>query len=178
MSNLALRYTRAVGSGNLRNDELHFDADVLMAMALSSNYGGLLCRAKYHNDPVAYRQLKDQWTWIVSTKAQRRDWPVHIPIDKVASISLKMWIYDGCPACTGRKKETIFNTPSLSAKDCNLCNGTGKVELRCDQRIRDYVLDMIEELHADERKAMARARKKLDKGDMAARAYMPAQKSA
>lgn len=180
MSNLALRYTRAVGSGNLRNDELHFDADVLMAVALSSTYGGLLYRAKYFNDEASYRRLRDQWTWIVTTKALRRNWPEEVGnvADKVARISLKLWCNNVCPACTGRKKETIFNTPSLSAKDCNLCNGAGTMEVRCDPRLRDYVLSMIDELYADEYKAGARAKKKLQSNDAAVRAYMPAQKSA
>ncbi len=56
---------------------------------------------------------------------------------------------------------TIFNTPSLSDKDCPLCNGSGKTELRCHPAIRDYVLDMIEELHSDERTVAARASRKL-----------------
>jgi hypothetical protein len=178
MAQLAQRYVRAVGSGNLRSDELHFDTDVLAAMALSSTYGGLLFRAKYFNDPASYRRLLNQWTWIVSTKAERRGWPVHIPVDKVARISLRIWANDVCPACTGRKMVTIFNTPSLSDKVCPLCNGTGKTELRCDQSLRDYVLDMIEELTADERKAGARGARKLGKQNSDISDFMPAQKSA
>lgn len=158
---LAERYVLAVGSGNLKSDELHYDTDLLAAMALSSTFGGLLFRAKYFNDPASYRRLLAQWTWIVSTKAGRRAWPVHIPIDKVAFLSLKRWMNSVCPACTGRKKETIFNTPSLSAKDCALCDGTGQTTLRCNPAIRDYVLDMVEELYDDERRAGVRAKKKL-----------------
>ena len=161
MGMLAERYAHAVGSHNLKNDSLHSDTDVLMAVALSSPYGGLLLRAKYQNDATAYRKLRDHWTWVVSTKAQRRDWPVHIPIDTVARVSLRVWAFDNCPACTGRKKETIFNTPSLSDKDCPLCKGTGTQELRCDPSLRDYVLDMIEELHGATRTALARAARKM-----------------
>lgn len=161
MGKLSERYTHAVASHNLRNDELHHAPEVLMAVALSSPYGGLLLRAKYLNDPVAVRRLQAHWTWIVSTKAGRRAWPLHVPIDKIAYLSMVRWLNDTCPACTGRKKVTIFNTPSLSDKDCPLCNGSGKSELRCNAAIRDYVLDMIEELAGDERKAAARAAKKL-----------------
>lgn len=158
---LAERYVRAVGSGNLKSDEFHYDTDVLAAMALSSSFGGLLFRAKYFNDATSYRRLLAQWTWIVSAKAGRRAWPVHVPIDKVAYLSLKRWMNSVCPACTGRKQETIFNTPTLSAKNCSLCDGTGQTELRCNPAIRDYVLDMVEELYDDERRAGARAKKKL-----------------
>lgn len=177
MGNVAERYTRAVGSSNLKNDALHHALDVVMAVAMSSTHGGLLFRAKFFNDPHAVRDLLEQWTWIVSTKAVRRDWPVHIPIDKVAYLSMTRWLNDICPACTGRKQETIFNTPSLSHKDCGLCHGSGTTELRCDPRMRDYVLDMIEELTADERKAAARAAKKLGKQDDAVACSMPVQKS-
>jgi hypothetical protein len=161
MAQLAQRYVRAVGSGNLRSDEFHFDTDVLAAMALSSAFGGLYFRVKYFNDVSSYPRLRDQWTWIVSQKAGRRNWPVHVPIDKVAYLSLTRWISSVCPACTGRCQETIFNTPTLSAKNCALCDGSGQAELRCNPAIRDYVLDMIEELFIFEYKAGARAKKKL-----------------
>jgi hypothetical protein len=163
MVKLAQRYVRAVGASNLRSDELHFDVDVLAAVALSSSFGGLLFRTKYFNDPSSYRRLLAQWTWVVSTKAQRRAWPEHIPVDQVAYLSLRRWMSSVCPACTGRKQETIFNTPSLSARNCRLCDGSGELPLRCDERIRDYVLDMIEELTADEYKAGTRAARKLRK---------------
>lgn len=161
MAKLAQRYARAAASGNLKNDLYHFDADVLAAVALSSGYGGLLYRVKYQNDAASYHKLLHHWTWIVSCKALRRCWPEHIPINKVALISLNRWINSVCPACTGRRAETIFNTPSLSARLCRVCDGTGEAPLRVDARWRDYVLDMIEELHGDERKAGARAAKKL-----------------
>lgn len=178
MGNVTRRYTRAVGSGNLKNDAWHYDPEVIMAVALSSTHGGLLFRAKYGNDPTAYRQLRDKWTWIVSTKAVRRKWPLHVPIDKVARISLRLWANDVCPACTGRRQQTIFNTPSLSGKDCPLCNGSGKAELRCDQSLRDYVLDMIEDLFHDERLAGARGARKLGKENNDISEFMPAQKNA
>jgi hypothetical protein len=161
MAQLAQRYVRAVGSGNLRSDAFHFDTDVLAAMALSSTYGGLLFRTKYFNDPASYRRLLAQWTWIVSAKAGRRNWPEHIDIRSVAYLSLTRWISSVCPACTGRKQEVMFNTPVLSAKNCALCDGSGQVELRCHPALRDYILDMVEELHADEHKAGARAKRRL-----------------
>jgi hypothetical protein len=161
MVKLAQRYVKAVGSGNLHSDEHHFDTDVLAAVALSSGFGGLLFRAKYFNDAASYRRLLDQWTWIVSTKAARRAWPEHIPVDQVAYLSLKRWMSSVCPACTGRRQETIFNTPSLSSRNCRLCDGSGELPLRCASHIKDYVLDMIEELTADERKAGTRAARKL-----------------
>jgi hypothetical protein len=158
---LAERYARATISGNLRNDALHVGADVLMAVAMSSNFGAMLMRVKFANDVSSYRRLRDQWTWIVSTKALRRNWPVHIPIDLVAETSLRRWISSVCPACTGLKHVKLLGAPVLADRDCPVCHGTGQTELRCDARIRDYVLDMVEELEADLQRSVTRARKKL-----------------
>lgn len=161
MSNLSQRYARAVGSGNLKCDSEHFDTDVLAAVALSSRFGGLLFRVKYFNEAASYTRLLHQWTWIVSTKAARRAWPTHVPVDKVAAISLARWLNSVCPACMGRKHEAIFNTPALSDKACRVCEGSGQAPLRVDPRVRDYVLDMIEEIAEMERTAASRAAKKL-----------------
>lgn len=161
MVKLAQRYVKAVGSGNLRSDQHHFDTDVLAAVALSSSFGALLFRVKYFNDTSSYRRLLAEWSWIVSTKAARRSWPEHVAVDQVAQLSLRRWISSVCPACTGRRQETIFNTPSLSARNCRLCDGSGQLPLRCEARIKDYVLDMIEELTAIEYRAGTRAARKL-----------------
>jgi hypothetical protein len=158
---LAERYARATISGNLRNDALHVGADVLMAVAMSTNFGALLIRVKYANDVSSYRRLLDQWTWIVSTKAVRRTWPVHIAIDKVAFLSLHRWINSLCPACTGLKRVKVLGAPVLAERDCPLCRGSGQTELRCNPALRDYVLDMVEELQMDMDRAVARARKKM-----------------
>lgn len=163
MVQFAQRYARAVASGNLINDAHHFDTDVLAAMALSSTYGGLLFRVKFQIDQSSYHKLLEQWTWIVSTKAVRRGWPDNIPVDKIAFLSLTRWINSVCPACTGRQQQTIFNTSGLSDKKCHLCNGSGEAPLRCNSALRNYILDMTEELHADTRRAGARAKKKLGK---------------
>lgn len=158
---LIQRYVRAVGSGNLKNDALHGDTDVLAAMALSSHFGGLLARVKYFNDHASYYRLLEQWTVIVAAKAARRSWPEHVPVGKVAYLSLTRWISCLCPACTGVGKLKVFNAPLRADQDCPVCNGSGETELRCDPRLRDYILDMVEELTMDEHRAAERARRKL-----------------
>lgn len=161
MSALAQKYVRAAESTNLRNDELHHDLEVIMAVALASTWGGLMFRVKYQNDRASYRRLLDQWTWIVSCKAVRRQWPNHIDIKKVAYLSLQRWLNSICPACTGRKKQSVFNTPMLSDRDCPLCQGTGEAPFSPPKQIENEVLDMVEELFDDEFRAARRAKKKL-----------------
>ena len=161
MVQLAQRYVRAVGSGNLKNDDRHFDTDVLAAVALSSTFGALLFRVKYFNEVSSYRRLLHEWTWIVSCKGLRRNWGVHIPTDVVADESLRRWVDGRCKVCTGVGKKKIFNTPMLSDRDCKACIGTGEEPLRGDRRLHDFIRDMVEELTAMERKAGARAKRKL-----------------
>jgi hypothetical protein len=158
---LAERYSRAAISGNLRNDELHGATDVLAAMALSGTFGAMLVRVKYCNDVGSYHRLLHQWTWIVSTRALRRNWPEHIPINTVAYMSLRRWLNSVCPACTGLGYIKELGAPVLSDRPCKLCKGTGVTELRCEMRVRDYVLDMVDELETDMLRAVTRAKKKL-----------------
>lgn len=158
---LAERYVRATLSGNLRNDSLHFSPEILMAMALSSHFGGLLARVKYANDAASYHRLLSKWTDIVTAKAGRRAWPEHIDVGKVAYLSLRRWLNSVCPACTGLQRVKVLGAPVLSDRNCPLCQGTGQTELRCSSILRDYVLDMIEELDSNFWTAVARTRKKL-----------------
>jgi hypothetical protein len=158
---LAERYACATLSGNLRNDALHTAPEVLMAVALAGGFSSKIIRLKYALDAPSYRRTLDEWTWMVSRKAGLRSWPEHVRVDSVAHFSLRYWLNSVCPACTGHGKVKELGAPVLSERDCPLCQGTGKAELRCDKTIRDYVLDMVEELEAYERRGMFRANKKL-----------------
>jgi hypothetical protein len=158
---LAERYARATLSGNLRNDALHTAPEVLMAVALAGGFSSQLIRLKFGIEAPSYRRVLEEWTWLVSGKAVRRTWPDHISPDRVAYQSLRYWLNSVCPACTGHGKVKVLGAPVLSEKDCPLCSGSGKTELRCEFRLRDYVLDMVEELDAYVRRGMFRANKKL-----------------
>ena len=52
--------------------------------------------------------------------------------DKRTAEVLSWWLHNICPACSGRKKEVIAGTPSLSHKDCRVCKGTGKTRVPHD----------------------------------------------
>lgn len=49
--------------------------------------------------------------------------------DRRAGEVLAWWLDHRCPGCDGRKKETIQGTPSLSHKDCKVCQGTGQTPI-------------------------------------------------
>jgi hypothetical protein len=42
-----------------------------------------------------------------------------------AAEMLAWWLDSTCPVCSGRKRETISGTPSLSHRACQACKGTG-----------------------------------------------------
>lgn len=57
---------------------------------------------------------------------------------RVAEV-LAWWLDHTCPACDGRKKERIANTPALSHRDCKVCRGTGETRLPNRQGYDHYV---------------------------------------
>lgn len=60
------------------------------------------------------------------------------PDHRVAEIL--MWHLDHqCPACEGRAKELIPNTPSLSHRDCKVCRGTGETRIPSQQGDEQYL---------------------------------------
>lgn len=161
------KYSRSINSSNLRSDEYHHDTDNLAAVALSSEYGGLLFRAKFATakekpDKDVIARLLEKWTATVESK---RQWPKHISAKKVAEISLGYWLDDTCAACTGRGYPVILNTPSLDANECHACSGSGRAPLVCDARIKDAILDMVELLDRTATAAGSVAMRKLA-GDM------------
>ena len=46
---------------------------------------------------------------------------------KVATVTVGHWLNQVCPRCHGLKFELIPDSPTLSAKQCKPCNGTGVV---------------------------------------------------
>lgn len=60
------------------------------------------------------------------------------PEHRVAEI-LAWWLDHICPACQGRGKERVANTPALSHRDCKVCRGTGETRLPHRQGYDNYV---------------------------------------
>ena len=153
------RYARSVNSSSLRDDDLHHQTDVLMAFALSSDLGSALFRVKYANDHASLPDLVTVWRARIFKKALERGWAENA--QQVADESLKYWLNDICPACDGKGHPKIINAPTLAACTCTECQGTGKLTLRCDERIIEKVKDAVQSLTALERDAGAAAIRKL-----------------
>lgn len=143
MTKLAQRYARATQSNNLRSDELHYDVDSLAAVALSSEFGGMLFRVKYANDSSSYVRLAEVWEWEVKKRAALQRWPTRINDAKVAKASLKYWLNDICPACQGHGVTKKPFEEALSDEPCDVCEGSGKRPIECHPELLQYVQRMV-----------------------------------
>jgi len=157
------QYARAVNSSALTDDDQHHTLDVVAAVALSSDLGAALFRVKYANDHASLPDLVTVWRARTFKKALERGWAENA--QQVADESLKYWLNDICPACDGKGHPKIINAPTLAACTCPECHGTGRLTLRCDERIIEKVKDAVQSLLTLERIAGSAAIKKLS-GDV------------
>jgi len=162
MTRIAQQYSKAAQSSDLTCDQWHQHTDVLAAVALSSELGGLLWRVKYSNDATSYGALLTSWHAIVKRKAELRTWPAEISPSQIARLSLDHWLTDICPSCTGRGWEPVKDVPSvMSDTPCKSCNGTSKRALQVKHAIQKYVEEMVETLENMQSRAASVAMHKL-----------------
>lgn len=158
------RYTSAVTSSNLQDDEHHSATHALMAAALADKtgneavLGSLLCRVKYA-DGVVHRafeagsgnltQLLKLWARTVIKKGTERRWlPVRTEWDaaaamalykQVAQLSMAYWLDGRCLACRGA-------TVTPLQRQCPCCKGSGKAEIEGGRLVVERAKDMVSEL--------------------------------
>ncbi|MBB3213437.1 hypothetical protein FHW67_002729 [Herbaspirillum sp. Sphag1AN] len=157
--NVIEKYTRAVNSSNLRDDEQHHATDVLAATALcETRLATKLFRVKYAGDATTYAALLAEWTEIVTFKSLLRTWPIEVSPKKVARLSLDHWLNDVCPVCTGTGLQLGVGHTDAA---CKACNGTAKRPVQVKHSVQDYVRDMVESLEAMTIQAGGEAMRKL-----------------
>jgi hypothetical protein len=159
MSNVIQKYVSSVNSSNLRDDERHSSTDILAAVALSSDIGGLLFRVKFADDKNSLIELITLWRIKIGNRAKQRGYSQYARV--VADESLMYFLNDMCVTCEGRGAPKIIHSPVLEDCVCHACNGTAKRRLIVVPEIANYVLDALEQLASMEREAGARAVKKL-----------------
>lgn len=140
------RYSAATRSSNLRDSPTHHGTDVLAAMALVGGMGGLLIRLKVGLDHTSYPQALEQWRDRVTQMADRRHWPTSIQPARVANESMKYWLNNICPECTGLKYVKHEKSPTLQSECCPCCDGTGTKPMNFAPEIRKFCLDALAEL--------------------------------
>jgi len=152
-------YSQAVNSSNLIDNTIKQDTAILAAVALSSELGSMLFRAKYAGDEHSVMMLMDAWRIKVSAVAKKRRFLEKA--NEVADTSLRYWLQGVCRVCDGRTAPKIDNTPMLADLVCPACGGSGQARLKCDESIKDHVRDAIETLNQMEREAGGAAIRKL-----------------
>jgi hypothetical protein len=172
------RYIHALGASNLKDDELHHQAEPLLASAFASaaltgDLGPLLHRVKYASGTVRQAfdagsgnlaQLLRLWSTEVTKRGRARRWvpentawdaeAAHKLYRAVAENSLAYWLDDKCEPCGG--------TGTDSGRGCKACSGSGQAGLSMAAGfMREHTLNMVNELSNIASSHAARAAKKL-----------------
>ena len=146
--NVIEKYTRAVTSSNLRDDEHHHSTEALAAVALcQTRLASKLFRVKYAADATSYVALVEEWTEIVTFKSLLRAWPIEVSPKKIARLSLDHWLNDVCSICVGTGfQATPGHLGMLSDIPCRVCKGTAKRPLQAKHNLMPFLSDMVESL--------------------------------
>ena len=118
------QYSQACTSSNLRvQAEKRSSADILIASGMSSSrIGSALMRLHTKPDRIGLEAVHQQLT--------HRAKLLNIDRPEVVSASvLSWWLNHVCNACNGVKFEVIQDSPSLSARSCKVCKGSGESKL-------------------------------------------------
>lgn len=161
---MADRITRAELSDDLRHHEHDCAVDVLGAVgmaAASINPAYLaIYRLKYNNDIASRDTVKQIFSvWARNSMMRRNISPASA--GRVGFQAMQKWLFDTCQTCTGTGHPVIAGTPSLSAKPCASCGGTGKAQLQCAPDLRDVFLDVIDNAEAAVASVLRNAKNKL-----------------
>lgn len=159
MKDIKLTYTRAVNSSDLRDDELHHATDHLAAVALSSDLGALLIRARYSGNSHSIFPALKMWREMLAKKGKQRGW-LDVA-DEIAVESFGYYLNSICNTCQGRGAAVIPDTPMLADAPCPDCLGTKKRIMQFHPRISQMVIESIDILNRLENGAARAAREKL-----------------
>lgn len=174
------RYVHSLGSSNLKDDDLHQQAEPLVAAALAdlsggsgSIFGSMLVRAKVSGVPrQAFESgthglgvLLRVWTDEVAKKGFDRGWmkikfewdikAAYAIYAKIARVSLAHWLAGQCVECNGTKIH--------DGRACTHCAGTGLEPVQGGTLEVERIKDMVSELEGLYQSHCARAAAKLRK---------------
>ena len=134
-------YSQACTSSNLRCEaDKRGAADILIASGMSGNgLGGALMRLHTKPDRAGMDAIHQHLT----------DRARLLNIDRPEAVSaavLSWWLNRICNSCNGVKFEVVPGSPSLSARSCKRCQGSGEKKLPYGsegRRLEDYMQDCL-----------------------------------
>lgn len=104
---------------------------------------------KLANQRASYAGSLETVRGIARSLSVRHNWRLKRP-RQFAKLVLDYWLNDTCSRCTGRKFETIPDTPLLADKVCAQCHGSGKRRRPWGESVKHEkllsALESIEEL--------------------------------
>lgn len=106
------------------------DLDWLTALGMVAAGQGAhssLLRVHYVQDRSSLEDAMKAAIAFARRQSQRRGWNLtNKEINRTARLALEYHVLPTCQTCRGQKYQRIEGTPSLSAKACPKCHGTGK----------------------------------------------------
>lgn len=137
---------RAEVSSDLAHHDRHCDVDVLGAagMATAANPRHMaIFRAKYLYDEREVHAAKRYFIQLARIHMIRRKVDP-AKASRIGSQIFTYWMDDTCPSCKGRKYQVIDGSPSLSDRQCNHCDGSGKRKLPYKGAELEVVRDVLD----------------------------------
>lgn len=157
------RLSSALNSSDLTLDVNHRgDLDFVVALGIAASRHGKVAspvmRVHYAKSPgdlnAAFRAVVS----LVKRLNAKKGWRFNAnSIQVVALHAMSHHVDPVCPHCKGRKFELLDGSPTLSAKACRHCHGTGRRQVQKKYREQiNYVISALEQIDELTERAVAR----------------------
>lgn len=123
------RIGSALNSGNLRSDELHFDADLVAALSFASRLGVKLQHIASGGYLMELNPAVDELARVLKKSCVRKKLGLSYQDAKIAATQgLREWLIRICRSCNGSGERLAdysgLGKPARKGQ-CNHCNGSG-----------------------------------------------------
>lgn len=123
------RLSVALTSKNLKLKETVSDVDYLIALGMigiKNKMAGAVLNFHLSGNLSSYKEARRATVELTRRLSIKRNWKLETKDQyRIADAAWKMYLMPACPKCTGRKYQHDEGTPSLSARPCQKCRGTG-----------------------------------------------------
>jgi hypothetical protein len=123
------RIGAALNSGNLRNDETHFDADLVAALAFVSKLGSQLQHVASGGYVSELQPAIDELARVIKKACSRRKMGISwSDANAAATQAMREWLIRICRSCNGSGERLVDYSGAgkpMRKGQCNHCNGTG-----------------------------------------------------
>lgn len=126
-------------SSDLTHRDRACDVDKLAAVGMAAARRPIaveLMRLKYSNDAHSYRPAMELLVEECERRAARQNWCANpLEIRLLCRSVLDDWIAPGCRTCNGLGFRKLPEAPTLEARPCPACHGTGRRPFRLPRKL-------------------------------------------